>query len=384
MDTPAPSPRDVQSITAISDPVVRNLRITQAYWDISTACRTKVTVGANWCTFATWASRQAGRTIRGEDLVEGLKRRAILPSRLLAVTEKLGRLLVRQGLFNPNTRLGRLANTIYSPVLGLEAASREIAEGNRKVFEEIGFEFARFFESRAGDSTSDQTALSEFCSALRIGPPPEGQDNLRRAFNNYYAAKFTADPVARAQLEYLANLEIGFHEQIRLQEQIESGMTEPVVAEADWGLRLLLALFPGSARWWSWLRKSLGSVLGFVLHPLRKLVVKLIRGVVTEQMMTLTVADRTLSLAAPIQLPPSSALAALTNTDLVDLMATLPATKGDPGNVSATDWSDLGQRMRFIAYLFRVYHERPEAYLTPFTETQTLAIRRGEVPAGEL
>src|SRR5207237_8919662 len=28
--------------------------------------------GANWCTYATWASRQAGRTIRGEDLLEHL------------------------------------------------------------------------------------------------------------------------------------------------------------------------------------------------------------------------------------------------------------------------------------------------------------------------
>jgi hypothetical protein len=25
---------------------------------------------ANWCTFATWASRQAGQTIRGEDLAQ--------------------------------------------------------------------------------------------------------------------------------------------------------------------------------------------------------------------------------------------------------------------------------------------------------------------------
>ena len=31
--------------------------------------------GANWCTYATWASKQAGRAIRGEDWLEQLGRR---------------------------------------------------------------------------------------------------------------------------------------------------------------------------------------------------------------------------------------------------------------------------------------------------------------------
>jgi len=33
---------------------------------------TRCSPGANWCTFATWASRQAGQTIRQEDLARTL------------------------------------------------------------------------------------------------------------------------------------------------------------------------------------------------------------------------------------------------------------------------------------------------------------------------
>src|SRR6185503_14607571 len=54
---------------AISDSVLRNLRITQCYHELSLAVAERVAPGANWCTFATWASRQAGQTIRREDFV---------------------------------------------------------------------------------------------------------------------------------------------------------------------------------------------------------------------------------------------------------------------------------------------------------------------------
>ena len=207
IDNPTPALDDVELISGISDPVVRNLRITQAYYDISTAFHAQVTAGANWCTFATWASRQAGRTIRGEDIVEALKRRALLPSRWTNVAERLGRWLVRQGLFNPERRLGRLANATFSPIGGLEKASRDIADGNKKVFEEIAFVFARFL---AADAGSDEAAFAAFTSSLRPGSPPDGQDYLRAAFTNYYKARSLRASADRAQLEYLANLQIGF------------------------------------------------------------------------------------------------------------------------------------------------------------------------------
>jgi hypothetical protein len=63
-----PGIAEVETICAIPDPIVRNLRITQAYGEMSRALAARGRSGANWCTFATWASKQAGQTIRQEDL----------------------------------------------------------------------------------------------------------------------------------------------------------------------------------------------------------------------------------------------------------------------------------------------------------------------------
>jgi hypothetical protein len=381
---PPLTPAGVREIAAIADPVIRNLRITQAYYDLSAACHGPVTAGANWCTFATWASRQAGRTVRGEDLVDNLKRRALVPTPLLAVAEKIGRWFVRRGLFSPNDRLGRLANAIHGPLDGLEAASREIALGNQRVFKEIGFEFARFLATCGGDVNHNAASLTEFLAGLRPGAPPDGQDHLKAAFESYYTARFTADPAARAQLEYLGNVQIGFHEQIRLQPQIERGMTEPVIDEVEWGQKLVASLFPGSATWWGWVRRGLAGVLRVTLRPVRQRMTALIREVVTQHMMTLSIAGFRLSLAEPIALPPSPLLQTLANPDLIGLLATVPPSAGGRGDVGASDWSDLGQRMRYISYLFRVYHQRPEAYEAPFSVAQVTAMREGVVPDGQL
>jgi hypothetical protein len=67
---------DVRRIAAIANPVIRNLEITQCYSRLAAAFAARGGEGANWCTYATWASRQAGRTIRGEDLLEHLGRMA--------------------------------------------------------------------------------------------------------------------------------------------------------------------------------------------------------------------------------------------------------------------------------------------------------------------
>ena len=65
MSTEVPDPGEVRRITAIRDPVLRNLEITHCYWRLARAMAVRTGTGANWCTFATWASKQAGSTIRG-------------------------------------------------------------------------------------------------------------------------------------------------------------------------------------------------------------------------------------------------------------------------------------------------------------------------------
>ena len=103
------TPADVEPIAAIRSPVLRNLEITHAYSLLAAAVAARSGQGANWCTFATWASRQAGRTIRGEDAIGYLEDRLCAgDSWLLLPFAAFGRRLLRHGLFEPQTRLGRL------------------------------------------------------------------------------------------------------------------------------------------------------------------------------------------------------------------------------------------------------------------------------------
>ena len=92
---------EVKRIASITDPVIRNLRITECYHRLSLAIQKRTGPGANWCTFATWASRQAGNTIRGEDLIEKLSRHAHRDITILHPIRSLWSWLVRRGLFRP-------------------------------------------------------------------------------------------------------------------------------------------------------------------------------------------------------------------------------------------------------------------------------------------
>jgi hypothetical protein len=64
---------EVDRIATLTDPVLRNYQITQSYHDLSMLVSKRLGACANWCTFATWASKQAGQTIRGEDLAKALE-----------------------------------------------------------------------------------------------------------------------------------------------------------------------------------------------------------------------------------------------------------------------------------------------------------------------
>src|SRR5688500_7463837 len=68
-----PSVAEVDSIAALRNPVIRNLQITQCYCELSAAFAARTGSEANWCTLATWASKQAGQSIRREDLKRTLE-----------------------------------------------------------------------------------------------------------------------------------------------------------------------------------------------------------------------------------------------------------------------------------------------------------------------
>ncbi len=139
-----PAPEDVQRIAAIEDPVIRNLQITQCYHELSAALATYTGPRANWCTFATWASKQAGQTIRKEDLSRLLERR---------LRERVSAREAAQPMAGPPGMDGEPVAGRQERLLdprqyksALNQASEAVARGNKKVFEEIGYEFARFFQ----------------------------------------------------------------------------------------------------------------------------------------------------------------------------------------------------------------------------------------------
>src|SRR6185437_10732254 len=70
-----PDETEVARIAAVTDAAERNTLITTGYWKLSLEAERRMRGHANWCTYAAWASRQAGVTIRHQDLVNVLRDR---------------------------------------------------------------------------------------------------------------------------------------------------------------------------------------------------------------------------------------------------------------------------------------------------------------------
>ena len=379
---PSPTPDDVHRITAIANPVVRNLEITHCYSLLAAAVAARVGEGANWCTYATWASRQAGRTIRGEDSLEELGRRLGEGRWLLHPLATSWRRLLRRGLLRPGTRIGRLTAELHTPFDAVERASDAVARGNLKVFEEIGLEFARYLRECPPDEP-ESAAFRRFAERLRPGEPPEGQRYLRRAFERYERLRHEADSKVRAELCVLANLEIGLHEQTRLQPEIVEALDAPYATHEDLGRRVLDALAPRAGRSPA-IRRPSAAVLGAVAGGAQRAASRLAREVITDAFMVLSLPGRTLALGRHLDDAYPAVLREPVNPDLVALLARFEPSPPAPDDCSARDWSDLRQRMHYIVHLFCAFHLRDELSRAPFTPEQVAAFGRGVVPDGEL
>jgi hypothetical protein len=378
--SPAPTAADVHRIAAISNPVIRNLEITAAYSRLAAAFAERSGEGANWCTYATWASRQAGRTIRGEDFSEHLGRRLAAGRWLRHPVRTLWRRLLRRGLFQPDSRLGRLTAGLHTPFDAFERAADAVARGNLKVFEEIGLEFARYLD----EPPADEQALERFLGGLRSGDPPDGQRYLGQAFRRYQRLAAESDAAARAQLAVLANLEIGFHEQTRLQPEIREALDAAATTQRDLGGRALEALFPSAGRWWRVVRVPAAAVAGGVAARLQRAAGSTAREVLTESFMVLSLPGRVLALGTHLDDAYPEVLREPANPELVELLARFEPQPPDPDDCGARDWSDLDQRMHYIVHLFCAFHLHEELSRPPFTPEQLASFGRGVVPDGEL
>ncbi|HEX8156230.1 MAG TPA: hypothetical protein VF526_02490 [Solirubrobacteraceae bacterium] len=382
--TNSPSPptvEEVRRIRAIANPVIRNLEITQCYAGLSVAMSERTGRCSNWCTYATWASKQAGRTIRGEDLIEMLQARLRRGPQILHPLASLGRALLRRGLFDPESKLGRLTAQLHTPFDAFERTSDAVARGNRKVFEEIGLEFARYLHDVPSDAGAESAQLQSFLDALRPGEPPDGQRELMKAFKCYARNSAAPEPGARAELILLANLDIGMHEQTRLQPEIRESLDAPLAVTQDLGRRLLLALFP---RWRHRVPRLLAALVGVLGARAQRGVSEMTREIITRSLMVMSLPGQVLSLGADMTEPFPEVLRELHDVDLIDLLDQFEPVAPAPDDTGAEDWSDFNQRMHYIVHFFRAFHLHEELLNAPFTAEQVKAFTAGVIPDGAL
>jgi hypothetical protein len=385
-----PGVAEVERIAALGDPVLRNLRITQCYHELSAALAARAGSCANWCTFATWASKQAGQTIRREDIARTLEGALAAAPEVAQAVRRVAASARAAGARRDAEAIRLKVWEALGPSSPVNRAADAIARGNLKVFAEIAREFARFISDFLADETFDQDKLGRFNERFRPGDPPDGQEYLRRAFTRYYHAFFETDAKARAELLLLANVEIGFHEQTRLQPEISDALDALVPDPAEFKRRLADDLFP--ARWW--LARTFAAVKRLLGRPgpLNAEADALVtaarrrgRSVVTEHLMTFRLPDgRLLRLGSDLDAEVPSSLREIANRDLRELLARLDPTPDSVRETGAADWADLPERLHYIIDLFRCYQETHGLLGPPFTPEQIAELAAGRLPGGRL
>ncbi|MBK8046919.1 MAG: hypothetical protein IPK16_07220 [Anaerolineales bacterium] len=378
-----PTVADIEHIAANDDPVVRNLQITQCYYALSQVLAPLTGHSANWCTFATWASKQAGQTIRQEDLARALEYAMTHgPAPQAAATP--GEPAAAQAEALVQRRLWELID----PRAPFKRASDAVARGNLKVFAEIGREFARFYATCFAGDRHDEATIAQFCAGLQPGDAPAGQSLLRLAFRTYYSAMFSVDDSERSQIMLRANLAIGLHEQTRLQPEITEAMEAPVLDPRELA-GSLLDMLPDWELWGQiggllspfGAKASVDRVVDHMVDTVRYEA----RAIISDRMMTLSLPnDIRLRLGSDLRADFPPQLQTITDPTLHDLLARIDFTPDSVKGTGASDWANFNQRIHFIADFFRCYQEWPPLFEPPFTAKQAPQIEAGRKPRGRL
>lgn len=383
--TPGPSVSDVERIVALEDPAVRNLQITQCYHELALVLAERNDfAGANWCTFATWASKQAGQTIRKEDLGRTLELILSSEEKSVQTARSLATSVRRQGV---RRRLDDIVAMIWQANdsrSAFERSSEAVARGNLKVFSEIGREFARFHAECLPDTHFDANHITAFCDQLDAGDPPDGQRYLRQAFRHYYQALFETDTKRRVELLLLGNMEIGFHEQTRLQPEINEALEAPLLSVAVFARNFLHALYPGH-RWL--LLRAAGKLSGInkLLAVYLAAAQRKAQFIITESMMMIEMPHfNRIRLGDDLVAGFPPFLQQITNPDLLALLAKIDPTPDSTVDSGAKLWGDLSDRLHFIADLFRCYQVDPRILEPPFSDQQVAELKQGRLPPGRL
>jgi hypothetical protein len=317
--------------SAMTDGVARNLEITSLYHEVSTMLDQAIFSDpeqqgqtANWNTFGTWASNEAGRAIRGEgNWVMGL-------GNWVGEHEPTG--LVQ----------GQSEHT--------QAA---LAEGNNVVFSEIAPASAMFAENFGGHTERDPERWDAFVEWMREEAPNQdaelGNEMLIEAFDDYYDAMMETDPDRQQELMFRGNALIGMHEQTRLQEHVTNAMpfgARGFLTEHAMGLHIPTAT-----------EGPVGLDFDENYHELD----------LSEE-----VRDRDFWGRYATQYP--EALQQLDDPSVQSVWEQVdPHWWNSGGTVGAENWTNFDDRMAFISELFRTHQNNPDLHQQPFTEEQAAA-----------
>jgi hypothetical protein len=366
----------VARISAIEDPVLRNLWITEAYADFARRLHDAVDRHDHtWCSFAVWASATAGQSIRRQEL----------PGFALRILDESARHRSRLDEANRRTRWWRIL--FAAPLLlsddvlaalddAVAEVSARIGHGNKLVFDELAPLFVAFLDAvEAGRLGS----ADDVADVLRATGLPIADDVLD-AFRWYGRAVGATDPVDRARYVLAGNVLAVAHEQHRLQPDIAAAM--------DAGPASIAKLLEGSperkrGRRHRWLR----------FRPLRRALAHVADGawdeLITELMMTLRVPGATLRLDQDVPPGPDGARFPADLVDLskpvdpsqpVEVYGRWDRTGGTGRHDASSDWAELPSRMNFIVNLFRSRQQEVTLAVDPFTAEQLAAMEAGRIP----
>lgn len=364
---------EIERVARLEQPVIRNLWITQHYHSLMGLLAEVLGAGnANWSTFATWASKTAGQSIRGEELPREIQQLLLEQAK---VQERLSRLL--QAL--PGGWAEQL-DPLAIPKAVLARVSEQIASGNLKVFAELAPLFAQFWDRFSDPARLNERELEAFVGGLKSGPAEhDGQDSLKIAFTSYFAGARSSSEKEKAEYLLYGNLLIGLHEQTRLQSFIAGALDAPFDEQS---YERLLAAEP------DWLEKVTRPAFRALLVALRSDLEDRWERLATRYLMTLALPGGNLLRLGqdiPVGVTPFPAvLDPLEYAALKQLVANYDPNLDSLKGSGARNWTELGNRMAFIADLFRSRQQDQSLFRPPFSAEQLAMLALDKRPSGPL
>ncbi|HUJ66547.1 MAG TPA: hypothetical protein VLX59_13465 [Acidimicrobiales bacterium] len=347
----------ISAVSELEDPCLRNLWITQTYHELGVRMSARgLGPDATWALFAVWASKAAGRMIRGEELPAILRSKIEDNPVLHHQRDELNRRWRWPNLLHltHELHLNHVADVIEAVA---HDVSLKLADGNRLVFVEL----APVFE------------------ALIRGEHPEVTAELRQPVLDYEQALREPDPAKRSVQVLRANVAAVAHEQQRLQSYIAGAVDAPVdEAVRDAVNDHIARVVPGWA---------LKHVAGPAARVLSKELVGVWQDSATALLMRLVTADEDLDLHRTLPAPPGGGplfAPPLSTSEAAGALGEWDHTHGRGSPCGADDWVSLQQRMGYIVNLFRSRQRRASLAEPPFTPDQLAEMAKGRLPAGPL